>query len=163
VSEIVEGQLRTPTKIPNKIVKIVEEDQPAPNTGVTGGVVGGIAGGSTGGVLGGILSATNSKPPAVAPQKVRVSQGVAQGNLIQQIKPIYPPIARSAHISGTVVLAATISKNGSIEGLHVLSGHPMLTQSALEAVKQWRYKPYLLNGEPTEVETTITVNFNLGG
>lgn len=164
VSEIVEGQLRTPTKIPNKIVKIVEDEQPAPNTGVTGGVVGGVAGGSAGGVLGGVLSAANTPPPKIAaPQKVRVSSGVAAGNLINHPNPQYPAIARQARISGTVVLAATISKNGTIENLHVLSGHPMLTQAALDAVRQWRYKPYMLNGEPTEVETTVTVNFNLGG
>jgi protein TonB len=98
-----------------------------------------------------------------APQKVRVSSGVAQGNLINHPSPQYPAIARQARISGQVVLAATISKNGSIENLHVISGHPMLTQAALDAVRQWRYKPYMLNGEPTEVETTVTVNFNLGG
>src|SRR6185503_6267751 len=163
VSEIVDGQLRTPTKIPNKIVKIVEDEQPAPSNGV-GGVVGGISGGSTGGVLGGVLSAANTPPPKVAPpQKIRVSSGVAAGNLINQVKPIYPPIAKQAHISGTVLLSATISKNGTIENLKVISGHPMLTQAALEAVRQWRYKPYMLSGEPTEVETQITVNFNLGG
>ncbi|HEY0564649.1 MAG TPA: energy transducer TonB, partial [Terriglobales bacterium] len=71
--------------------------------------------------------------------------------------------AKAARIQGAVVLAATISKSGSIEGLHVVSGHPMLVQAAMDAVKQWRYKPYMLNGEPTEVETTITVNFNMNG
>ncbi|HEX4581961.1 MAG TPA: energy transducer TonB, partial [Acidobacteriaceae bacterium] len=77
--------------------------------------------------------------------------------------PAYPPIARAARISGTVVLQATISKTGTIENLRVISGPPMLTQSALEAVKTWRYKPYQLNGEPVEVETTVNVVFNLGG
>jgi protein TonB len=77
--------------------------------------------------------------------------------------PAYPPIARAARISGTVVLQATISKSGSIENLRVISGPPMLTQSAMEAVRTWRYKPYQLNGEPVEVETTVNVVFNLGG
>jgi len=163
VSEIVDGTLRTPTKIPNKIVKIIEDEAPAPSNGVSGGVMGGIAGGSTGGVLGGVLSAANTPPPKVQPQKIRVSSGVAAGNLVNQVKPIYPPIARQARISGQVVLAATISKSGTIENLHVISGHAMLIQAAIDAVKQWRYKPYLLNNEPTEVETQVTVNFNLGG
>jgi protein TonB len=82
--------------------------------------------------------------------------------LISHITPIYPPIARAARQEGTVVLQATISKSGTIEGLRVLSGPPMLQQSALNAVEQWRYRPYLLNGEPVEVETTINVNFVLG-
>jgi periplasmic protein TonB len=86
-----------------------------------------------------------------------------QGLAISQPKPTYPPIARSARIAGSVVLAATISKNGAIENLRVVNGHPMLVPAAMDAVKQWRYKPYLLNGEPVEVETQVTVNFNLGG
>ena len=163
-TDIIDGALRTPTKIPDKIVKIVEDEAPQPPTGgVFGGVVGGVPGGSTGGVLGGVLSAANSAAPKVAVQKVRVSQGVLQGNAISQPKPVYPPIAKSARISGSVVLAATISKNGSIENLRLVSGHPMLVPAAMDAVKQWRYRPYMLNGEPVEVETSITVNFNLGG
>jgi len=162
-TNIVEGALRTPTKIPNKIVKVVEDEAPQP-AGVIGGVAGGMPGGSTGGVLGGILAATNAPPPKVAtPQKLRVSSGVIDGMALSKPTPLYPPIARQAHISGTVVLQATISKQGTIENLHVVSGHPMLVQSALQAVRQWRYKPYYLNGEPVEVETTINVNFNLGG
>ncbi|HUS19160.1 MAG TPA: energy transducer TonB [Terriglobales bacterium] len=163
-TDIIDGALRTPTKIPDKIVKVVEDEAPAPsNAGVFGGVPGGIAGGSTGGVLGGVLSSANSTAPKVAVQKVRVSQGVLQGNAISQPKPQYPMIAKNARISGAVVLAATISKNGNIENLRLISGPPMLVNSAMEAVKQWRYKPYMLNGEPVEVETSITVNFTLGG
>jgi protein TonB len=97
------------------------------------------------------------------PQKIRVSQGVAAGNLINRVEPLYPPIAKSARIQGTVVLQAVISKNGNIEGLRAVSGHPMLVPAAIDAVSRWRYKPYLLNGEPVEVETTITVNFRLAG
>jgi protein TonB len=94
---------------------------------------------------------------------VRVSQGVSQGLLIRKVQPAYPPLARSARIQGTVVLQALIGKDGSIQNLRVVSGHPMLTNSALEAVRQWKYKPYYLNGEPVEVETTINVNFTLSG
>ena len=165
-TDIVNGQLRTPTKIPEKVAMIKEEAAPPPMTsaGVIGGVPGGVPGGSLGGVIGGIIGSTPVAVPKVAaPTRVRVSAGVQQGNLISQIKPLYPAIAKAARIQGTVILQAEISKQGTIENLHVLSGHPMLVQSALDAVKQWRYKPYLLNGEPTPVETTITVNFNLTG
>ncbi len=162
-TDIIDGALRTPTKIPDKIVKIIEEESPAPNTGVFGGVPGGVPGGSAGGVLGGMLSAANSTAPKVQVQKVRVSQGVLQGNAISQPKPIYPAIAKSARISGSVVLAATIGKSGNIENLRLVNGHPMLVPAAMDAVRQWRYKPYLLNGDPVEVETSITVNFTIGG
>jgi len=165
-TDIVNGQLRTPTKIPEKVAMIKEESAPPPMTtgGVIGGVPGGVPGGSMGGVIGGIIGSTPVAVPKVAtPTRVRVSGGVQQGNLISQVKPVYPAIAKSARVQGTVVLQAEISKTGTIENLRVLSGHPMLVQNALDAVKQWRYKPYLLNGEPVPVETTITVNFTLSG
>jgi protein TonB len=84
-----------------------------------------------------------------------------QGSLVRRVDPVYPPLARSARIQGQVVLAAIISKAGTIQHLQVLSGHPMLVNAALEAVSQWRYRPYVLNGEVIEVETQITVNFKL--
>lgn len=90
-----------------------------------------------------------------------ISQGVAQGLLIHKVVPEYPAVPRAAHIGGTVVLQATISKNGTIENLRVASGPELLRQAALDAVKQWRYRPYLLNGEPVEVETTVNVEFKL--
>jgi protein TonB len=83
--------------------------------------------------------------------------------LLQKTIPLYPPIAKAARVSGTVVLQATISKSGTIENLRVISGPAMLQQSALDAVKSWRYRPYLLNNEPVEVETTVNVVFSLGG
>ena len=86
-----------------------------------------------------------------------------QGLLIHQVKPTYPPLAKQARIQGAVVLQAVIGKDGTIQNLRVVSGHPMLTPAAIDAVKQWRYKPYFLNGEPVEVETQITVNFTLAG
>lgn len=165
-TDIENGQLRTPTKIPQKVAMIKEEEAPPPVNnmgGVVGGVPGGVPGGSMGGVLGGILSATSSAPKLAAPTRVRVSQGVSEGNLISQIKPPYPPMAKMARVQGSVVLQAIISKQGTIENLRVVSGHPMLVQPALDAVRQWRYRPYLLNGEPVEVETQITLNFSLTG
>jgi len=86
-----------------------------------------------------------------------------EANLVHRVQPTYPPLARAARIQGPVVLQAVISKSGTIENLQVLNGHPMLVRSALEAVRQWRYRPYFLNGEPVEVETQITVNFILSG
>jgi periplasmic protein TonB len=166
-TDIVNGQLRTPTKIPEKVQMIKEDEAPPPVTsvaGVVGGVPGGVPGGQMGGVIGGIISSTPVAVPKVAtPQRVRVSQGVTQGLLIRKIQPTYPPLARQARIQGSVLLQAEISKDGTIENLHLISGHPMLAPAAIEAVKQWRYKPYILNGEPVEVETQITVNFTLSG
>ena len=161
--------LRTPTSIP-KQAKIVNdqpqqaEAPPSAVAGVVGGVPGGVAGGQVGGVLGGVLSRTPAAVPAKPNvQRVRVSQGVTQGLLTKKVQPQYPPLARQARIQGSVVLRALISKTGQIENLQVVSGHPMLTSSAIQAVKQWEYKPYILNGQPVEVETNITVNFTLAG
>jgi len=166
-TDIVNGQLRTPTKIPEKVQMIKEDEAPPPvmsAAGVVGGVPGGVPGGSMGGVIGGIISSTPVAVPKVAtPQRVRVSQGVTQGLLIRKIQPAYPPLARQARIQGSVLLQAEISKDGTIQNLRLISGHPMLAPAAIEAVKQWRYKPYILNGEPVEVETQITVNFTLSG
>lgn len=166
-SDITNGQLRTPTKIPEKVQMIKEEDAPPPMAsmgGVVGGVPGGVPGGQMGGVIGGIISSTPVAVPKVAtPQRVRVSQGVSQGLLIKKVQPPYPPLARQARIQGQVLLQAEISKDGSIQNLRLISGHPMLAPAAIEAVKQWRYKPYYLNGEPVEVETQITVIFSLSG
>ena len=165
-TDIINGELRTPTKIPQKVEMIKEEEAPPPtmSAGVVGGVPGGVPGGQMGGVIGGIISSTPVAVPKVAtPQRVRVSQGVTQGLLIHKVQPAYPPLARQARIQGTVLLQAEISKDGTIENLRLISGHPMLAPAAIEAVKQWRYKPYILNGEPVEVDTQITVNFTLAG
>src|SRR5215831_1794391 len=162
------GQLRTPSKIPQKVQMIHEEEAPPPmpvtGTGVIGGF-GGVPGGQIGGVIGSIVNSTSVAavpkfiPPT--PQRVRISQGVTKGLLIQKIEPPYPPLARAARVQGEVVLSALIDSNGQITNLQLISGHPMLVPAAISAVKQWRYKPYLLNGQPVEVETTITVIFSL--
>jgi len=165
-TDIVNGALRTPTKIPQKIQMIKEDEAPPSmaSAGVVGGVPGGIPGGQMGGVIGGIISSTPVAVPKVAtPQRVRVSQGVSQGLLVRKVNPTYPPLARQARIAGTVILRAVISKDGSIENLTLVSGHPMLAPAAIDAVKQWKYRPYLLNGEPVEVDTEVQVNFTLAG
>jgi protein TonB len=162
-TDIVNNQLRTPTKIPKKVEIIKEEEAPPPSVGVVGGVPGGVPGGQMGGVIGGIISNTPVAVPKVAVQRVRVSQGVTQGMVLHRVQPTYPPLARTARVQGSVILAAIIGKDGSIQNLHVISGHPLLTQAALDAVKQWKYRPYILNGEPVEVDTQVTVNFTLSG
>jgi protein TonB len=142
-----------------------EEAAPPPQMAGVAGMSGmGSGSGVPGGVMGGIGTAP-APVVKVAPPKgpTRVSSGVISGLAISQPKPVYPPIARAAHVSGAVVLHAVISKTGTIEKLEVVSGPEMLRASALDAVRNWRYKPYLLNGEPTEVDTTVTVNFNFGG
>jgi len=150
-------------------VKLEEAAAPGGVTQPTAGAAAadqqaGIPGAQMGGVLGGIIgNAQTVVPKAATPQRVLVSQGVSQGLLLTQVAPVYPPLARQARIKGTVVLRAVISKDGSIESLTLESGHPMLVPAAMDAVKQWKYKPYFLNGEPVEVETTINVNFTLEG
>jgi periplasmic protein TonB len=163
-TDIINNQLRTPTKIPKKVEIIKEDEAPPPAMGVVGGVPGGIPGGSLNGVMGGIISGTPVAVPKVAVQRVRVSQGVTQGLVIHRVQPTYPQMAKIARVQGNVVLAAIIGKDGTIQNLHVVqSSSPLLNQAAIDAVKQWRYKPYILNGEPVEVDTTVTVTFTLNG
>jgi len=100
-------------------------------------------------------------PSRPAPVKPLLVSHWAEGNLIFRVQPTYPPIAKQARVQGSVEMRAIISKTGTIENLTVVSGHPMLAASAVQAVRQWRYRPYLLNNEPIEVETEITVNFVL--
>jgi protein TonB len=100
-------------------------------------------------------------PPPTATHAFRPSS-LLEGSLIRRVQPVYPPLARSARIQGSVVLAAVISRAGTIQNLTLVSGHPMLVPAALQAVSQWRYRPYILNGEAIEVDTQITVNFILG-
>lgn len=103
-------------------------------------------------------------PPAPHPAAPTFrTSSMLQGSLLHQVQPTYPPLAKTARIQGPVVLEAVISKAGVIENLRVISGPPMLVKAALEAVSEWRYRPYILNNEPVEVETRITVNFTLGG
>ena len=101
-------------------------------------------------------------PPTPSVHPPRISR-MMEGNLIYRIQPQYPPLARQARVQGIVVLHATISRDGKIENLQIISGHPLLVKSAMDAVLQWRYRPYYLNNEPVEVETQVTVNFTLAG
>jgi TonB family protein len=100
-------------------------------------------------------------PPGSPPRRVRVSQSVSQALIERKVQPTYPEAARKAHVQGSVMMLAHISTEGTIKNLFVLSGQPPLTQAALDAVSQWRFKPYLLQGNAVEVETQITVNYAL--
>lgn len=165
---IQQGKLTAPTVIPKK-VNIIKEQEMPPDVGavgVVGGVPGGMPGGSAGGVLGGIIGGTGGgppPPPKAALQRIRVGGSVEQANLIHQVMPQYPQIAKTAHISGTVILHAIIGQDGTVQNLTYESGPPLLMRAAMDAVRQWRYKPTLLNGEPVQVDTTISVVFTLGG
>jgi periplasmic protein TonB len=163
------GQMMAPTVVPKKVQMIKEEEMPPDvgAVGVVGGVPGGVPGGQAGGVLGGIIGGSGSgmppPPKAATPQRIRVGGNVAAAKLVRQVTPLYPPIAKTAHISGTVILHAVIAKDGTIQNLDYVSGPPLLMKNAMDAVRQWRYSPTLLNGEPVEVDTTISVVFTLGG
>ena len=101
------------------------------------------------------------EPKAATPQRIRVGGNVQQAKLVRQPRPVYPPLAKQARIQGVVKLNAIISRDGTIQNLSVISGHPLLVPAAMDAVKQWVYQPTLLNGEPVEVVTQIDVNFTL--
>jgi len=133
-----------------------------PAQGVAGDQPGGIPDGQIGSVLGGIAPSTpdNGPRPAV-PQRVRVSSGVMAGLLERKVNPTYPPDAKDQHIQGVVVLKVNIDKEGNVYKVELISGHPLLAPAAIEAVKQWKYRPYLLNQIPVEVETQVQVNFTL--
>jgi protein TonB len=149
-----------PTVIP-KAVETVKDEAPVVNS-ANGDE--GVAGG-TGNVLGGIIGNGPSAPPPPkesTPDRIRVGGNVEAASLVNKVPPGYPPIAKTAHVSGTVVLHAIISKDGSIKELQFVSGPPLLMTAALDAVKQWRYRATMLNGQPVEVDTTIAVVFSLG-
>lgn len=137
-------------------------DDGPPQVPSSGPYISGLKGGSDG-VLNSFGAGTRPimpVAPAVLTHPITVSH-MSEGDLVRKILPTYPPLARVARLQGQVVLQAVISKQGTIENLKVLAGHPMLVPAAIEAVRQWRYRPYILNNEPVEVETQITVNFSL--
>jgi periplasmic protein TonB len=158
-----DGRIIAPRSVPPEIAPVDESGAPPPLDG---------SGLSTGdstarsGVLDSIGNGLNSiaplPPPTPSVHPPRVSR-VMEGNLIYRVQPQYPPLARQARIQGIVVLRAMISREGKIENLQVITGHPLLVKSAMDAVLQWRYRPYYLNNEPVEVETQVTVNFTLSG
>jgi protein TonB len=168
------GRLMAPKSVPREIATIREDELPPPSSGVggvVGGVAGGVGGGAVGGVLGGIIGGipTAAPPPPppppvkkdAAPIRIKVGGNVQGAMILKKTPPLYPQLAKSARVSGVVHLAAIISKEGTIQELHSLGGPALLIQAAMDAVKQWVYRPTMLNGEPVQVETTIDVNFTL--
>ena len=157
------GRLMTPSRVAHGI----PVDDPVPEGPIGGG---GNEfsdhGPAVGDPLGALLPRGGTQPVmpvrAAAPARQFRPSNLLQGSLIHRVDPIYPPLARSARIQGGVVLEAVIGKDGAMENLRLVSGHPLLSQAAIQAVSQWRYRPYILNGEAIEVETQITVNFVLG-
>lgn len=165
LTNLADNIIIAPTSVPRKISTVDEVVAPSQSSFGDYGVVGGSENGTSRGVLKSIFESLNRPvPPLPAPvaHPPRISH-VMEGNLVYRVQPEYPALARSARIQGTVVLSAIISKEGTIENLRVLRGHPMLVRAAVDAVSRWRYRPYLLNSEPVEVETQITVNFSLSG
>jgi periplasmic protein TonB len=148
------------------------QEAPVAPVGTTGGVLGGVPGGVVGG-LGGTFSAMLNSAPSVpvlakSPEptpvrRIRVASRVVEANLIHDVPPQYPPEAGRARLEGPVVLMAVIGQDGSVKDVRVESGLPILAQAAIDAVRQWRYKPYLIDGEPVEVDSRITINFTLSG
>jgi protein TonB len=163
---------RTPAVIPERAALLTDEEGPQPGPDETYRPIGVV--GAPPGVPGGLLAFGNRQlevkpPPAPAPSRsqeaaprlVEVGGKVQAAKLVRKAEPVYPPIARQARISGTVRLEAIIAADGGIRELRVISGHPLLVQSALDAVRQWRYQPTLLNNMPVEVLTHIDVNYTL--
>jgi periplasmic protein TonB len=162
LAQVIKTSPVAPAFIPKKIE--VEKDQAAaPDVAANTG--NGVPGG-TGDVLGGIAGNGPVMPPPPpkpqAPQRIKLGGQVAAAKLINKVQPQYPQVAQAAHVTGTVVLHAIISKSGDIEQLQLVSGPPLLAKAAMDAVTQWRYRPTVLNGQPVEVDTTINVVFSLG-
>jgi periplasmic protein TonB len=153
-----------PGRVP-RTIPIGPDSPTAPPGGPGGGFIGtGLPSGAGNAIPVSIFSGSSSVLPTLPPPTVHVfrTSNILEGSLIRRVQPVYPPLARAARIQGAVVLLAVISRAGTIDNLRLMSGHPMLAPAAIDAVSRWLYRPYILNGEPIEVETQITVNFTLG-
>jgi protein TonB len=160
---LTQGKLMAPRAIPKDVAVFKEAELP-PEPPAGTGVMGGLGGGDIlGGLGGGSSAGAPPPPPPKAPARIKLGGQVQAAKIVAQPQPLYPALARQARIQGNVVLHAIIDKDGRVGQLEVVSGHPLLVQAALDAVKQWRYQPTQLNGDPVEVDTTITVSFVLGG
>jgi len=159
---VVQQIFEAPIRVPSRIDPSGGGDTTSlPFTG-TGGPYTGVGGGDP--QIGVIGSYGTARVPVLEPPQIKKPVRVSvmmEGSLLHRVEPIYPPPAKSIRVQGMVVLAAVIGTDGSVQKLQVVSGHPMLVQSAINAVSQWRYRPYVLNGSPIEVDTRITVNFIL--
>jgi periplasmic protein TonB len=159
------GRFLQPSRIPTVIAMTGEESStPAPVGSGTGVEEIGLPG-APNGLPTSLFNGSRPVLPSAPAPVVRTfrTSNMLEGSLIRRVQPSYPPLARNVHIQGPVVLFAVISRAGTIDNLRVLSGHPLLVPAAIEAVRQWRYRPYILNSKPIEVDTQITVNFILSG
>jgi protein TonB len=147
-----------PIEIPAEIKPDVGLDVSGIEGGVPGGVEGGVPGGVVGGVVGGLPAA--APPPAAV---VRIGGQLVAPKLVKQVPPVYPDLALQAHVSTVVILEALVDTHGAVREVKVLRGHPLFDEAALAAVRQWRYQPLLLNGQPTEFILSVTVSFRLKG
>jgi protein TonB len=147
------AQLAEPARITNDMKKPVAVEEPPPAAFSPGAMEDGAA------VPGQVFG--NQRKVKVEPAASAISAGVAEGMLIHRTAPLYPQFAKASHMSGTVLLGATISKTGTIQGLHVISGPPLFRNPAMDAVKNWRYRPYMLDNQPVAVDTTVKVVFSL--
>ena len=162
-----EHQIMLPSRL-HPVIQSGADDPEAQPPGAFGGPGAGLGAGPGPGLPNGLWTTPGGSNPVPVPRPATITHPIRisviqEGNIVRRVQPIYPPMAKMAHVQGRVVLAAIISKAGTIEDLRVLSGHPLLVQAAIEAVSQWRYRPYILNDEAVEVETQITVNFTLSG
>jgi len=164
------NQFVAPTEIPKEIPPPSDEAPVIGVSNIVGGIPGGVAGGVTGGVPGGVVgnllnSATPAAPPPppkpVKRDPIKVGGNVQESKLIRRVEPIYPELAKRARVQGRVVLVVTVDEEGNVSEINITSGHPLLNEAAVTAVKQWKYSPTLLNGEPVPVIATVTVIFNL--
>jgi protein TonB len=162
-----DGRVIAPRFVPTEILRVDEASAPPPvdlgGSGVYGGTGDSMArNGLLESIGRGLRAIVPPPPPTTSGHPPRVSR-MMEGNLIYRVQPQYPTLALRARVQGVVVLRAVITREGRIANLQVVSGHPMLVQSAMDAVLQWHYRPYYLNNEPVEVETQVTVNFTLSG
>ncbi len=168
---VVRAAIVPPTRVPTGVARI--EDAPELATAGAGSISSGEGGPAIPGLLPGLMTATPvapaPEPPKIKPQpdqpdkpvRVKVGGAVRPPELVHYVKPAYPPLARQARIQGPVRLSAVLARNGAVTALQLVSGHPLLVQAALDAVRTWRYRPTMLNNEPVEVAMTIDVNFTL--
>ena len=160
-----------PTEVPREIpVPLDDIPEFSSLNGIIGesprGVAGGIPGGIPGGLIGGVIGAPPTDAPAPAPlptkkKPIRIGGNVQASRLVYRVEPEYPELAKRARVSGLVVMQVIVNEGGAVEEVKIVRGHPLLNDAALRAVRQWRYSPYLLNGEPIPVTATVTVNFVL--
>jgi periplasmic protein TonB len=163
--KIVQPTFVAPKVVPKEVQSAPPPAAAAPD--VNAGVLGGVPGGVPGGVLGGLIGGTGTgpappAPAAKAPGIVRVGGDVKAPQLVDRVNPEYPQVAKMAHVQGTVVIDAVIDKSGAVVSEHAVSGPGLLVPAALDAVKQWKYKPTYLNGEAVDLAMQVTVNFQLG-